>query len=384
MKLKLFLFSCPKFTYFYYAYYSFNRQKNDARNSKSRSVTPSPEREIPKEPVKPDIEPEEILETTVDKPSEEELLEKEREFQEQERLRREVANLESSIQPGVVVNRELLQRKGGESDSSATDASEDEAVEDEIPKDESSDDALKKQLLERLKQKQAEEESKLASSKPSSDNESSPSVDQTKQAQQKVNEDAGMEDQEEDFGVVDMFAESGDEKEEKSNSDVVAAEGEKATGEAEKTEAAEIEKVVRKENDEVKPEGDEVKPEGDEVIGDIEQNDSEEQQEVKEETTPGESNVDTLKSLAEIRNRMGEMSREELEEALKNLPSKGNEMYGEDGRTTPVHLRDLVVPFKSLTEFVDNKRVLYKQVFRTINKKQFKRMLPKYLRVGIF
>ena len=49
---------------------------------------------------------------------------------------------------------------------------------------------------------------------------------------------------------------------------------------------------------------------------------------------------------------------------------------------TPVHLRDIEVPLLSLTEYVDDKKILYKQVFKNINKKEFKFMLPKYLRVS--
>ena len=143
-------------------------------------------------------------------------MEREQEFQEQERLRQEVANLESSIQPGVVVNRDLLKQKARDSDSSATDASGDETAEEDMPQDESSGDALKKQLLERLALKQAEEERKLAeSSKPTS-----PTVAKQKQSENKVstNEDEEMDDGEEEVDdAVDMFAESSDEKEEKND-----------------------------------------------------------------------------------------------------------------------------------------------------------------------
>ena len=104
----------------------------------------------------------------------------------------------------------------------------------------------------------------------------------------------------------------------------------------------------------------------------------------EKEVEGGEEKVDTLQSLADLKNRMETMSREELEEALKNLPTKEQKVNDEDGRTTPIHLRDIVVPIRSLTDFVDDKRVLYKQIFRTINKKEFKRMLPKYLRVCQF
>lgn len=343
------------------------RQQNDKQNSKSRSVTPSPEREIPVESTQPDLEPEEIHDNKVETPTEEELLEKEREFKEQERLRQEVANLESSIQPGVVVSRDLLKQKGRESDSSATDASGDETAEEDIPQDENSGDALKKQLLQRLAQKQAEEERKIAAVAAAG---SKPTVSTAaKQPEGRVvtNEDEEMNDEEEEKvdDAVDMFAESGDEKEEKTDKlkETVVGEAEKVvTEEAGKTDEHNLRAVA----DGERPE---------------EEKKAEQQAGDKEAAAPDEANVDTLKTLAEIRNRMGEMSREELEAALKNLPSKGNEAEPEDGRTTPIHLRDIVVPFKSLTEFVDNKRSLYKQVFRTINKKEFKRMLPKYLRV---
>ena len=306
-------------------------------------------------------------------------MEREREFQEQERLRQEVANLESSIQPGVVVNRDLLKQKARDSDSSATDASGDETAEEDMPQDESSGDALKKQLLERLALKQAEEERKLAeSSKPTS-----PTVAKQKQSESKVstNEDEEMDDGEEEVDdAVDMFAESSDEKEEKNDKikeTIVAA---AATEEV----ASTTETVIAKEQQPI-ADGDK-KPEEEEITETAAKQQEAEGGEPttkKEAATPDGTGVDTLKTLAEIRNRMGEMSREELEAALKNLPSKGNKTDAEDGRTTPVHLRDIVVPFKSLTEFVDNKRSLYKQVFRTVNKKEFKRMLPKYLRVKL-
>merc|ERR1712113_329582 len=86
------------------------------------------------------------------------------------------------------------------------------------------------------------------------------------------------------------------------------------------------------------------------------------------------------KSLSEIRNNMSSMSKEELEEALANLPSLTHETVCEDGRVTPPHLRDIDVPISSLTEYVEDKKALYKQVFKNINKKEFKFMLPKYLR----
>lgn len=89
-----------------------------------------------------------------------------------------------------------------------------------------------------------------------------------------------------------------------------------------------------------------------------------------------------LKSLSDIRNSMSLMTKEELEEALKKLPSlTESEDLAIDGRNTPVHLRDIQIPLVSLTEYVEDKNFLYKQVFRNINKKEFKFMLPKYLRV---
>lgn len=307
-------------------------------------------------------------------------------------MRREVANLESSIQPGVVINKDLLQKKGRDSDSSATDVSEDEAGEDDssIPKDDSSDDTLKKQLLERLKLKQAEEEAASATGTPIVTTSTNLAVAEkeapiSSAVEDKKSEgDEDMDDKEVEGDAVDMFAESGDEKDKEQQPKKVPEEKVIVDNSTEK----EVDQAVADSENEKNVK--ELEPVPSETVKVEEE--TEKEAVAKDTSTGGAidastagaveistgSAVDTLKSLAEIRNRMEEMSREELEAALKDLPSKDNT---EDGRTTPFHLRDIFVPFKSLTEFVDNKRVLYKQVFRTINKKEFKKMLPKYLRV---
>ena len=87
----------------------FCRPQTEDSESRSRSVTPSPEREIAPPEEKPSEEASAEKNEEASKLTEEE---KEREFQEQERLRREVANLESSIQTGVVLSQEQLQAKG--------------------------------------------------------------------------------------------------------------------------------------------------------------------------------------------------------------------------------------------------------------------------------
>jgi len=236
---------------------------------------------------------------------------------EQELLRQEVANLESSIEPSIVIRREQLQSKGVDSDSSATDVSDDEAGKEAELVDKGNDD-LKMKLLERLKQRQLEESqqqqlqqdgAKVVVGEQSSDVTDEPKSGKTdEQAMEKpteandVNEksvEKGEDEMNDEGGeerYVDMFAESGDEKE--------------------KTHDVKAEEVTQQNEDK-------------EAAVPTAENDNKYSAETKEEELTEEFKVDTLKSLADLRNNMEEMSREQLEEALKNLPSKEAE---DDGR----------------------------------------------------
>ena len=91
----------------------------------------------------------------------------------------------------------------------------------------------------------------------------------------------------------------------------------------------------------------------------------------------------TLDKLQNLRNKVDVMSVDELEAALKDLPSfdELQKQNQEDGRKTPPHLRNIEVPVKSLAEYVYDKKILYKQLFKVMNKKEFKSKLPKSLLV---
>ena len=175
---------------------------------------------------------------------------------------------------------------------------------------------------------------------------------------------------------VDMFADSGDEGMEKESKA-------EETGAAVSDSDSETEKVVKQTTEDVDVdvanENPAVENEKEATI----EMDKEVQEPVAVKPVEKDQFEKTLESLSNIRNKMENMSKEELEEALKTLPSL-HYTSTEDGRTTPVHLRDIEIPLKPLTEFMHEKRALYKQVFRNVNKKEFKSMLPKYLRVSVF
>ena len=190
-----------------------------------------------------------------------------------------------------------------------------------------------------------------------------------------VNGENGSEDEDpkepepEPEQFVDMFADSGDEGKEKSNDGVKVSE---SGSDIDNVKTEEMEVTVSK-DDEKKTE------ESMEII---------EPAPVIAEEKPLDDDKDdfekTLKTLSDIRSKMESMSKEELEEALKTLPNLNDVSNAlADGRTTPIHLRDIDIPLRSLTTFVHEKRALYKQVFRNVNKKEFKFMLPKYLRVSV-
>lgn len=308
-------------------------------------------------------------------------IEKQNEAKEKERLRQEVAKLENSIDSQAIKKKKQLILSDAE--SSGTDVSD---VEDaELPdvkkntEEESSlpiDDTLekisepvdpkenlKKQILQQLLKKKQEEK-----------------VLSLQDEQQEGGDEDGKNEnnKQQEGGVMDMFADSGDEKEPVDETNKIVT-------------ATEIEKVTE---NEVAMDVDKTDTAGDlnqsVVTSDVTSNLNDIAVEIKIEKADNETDKETvspkkednfettLKTLTNIRNRMGEMSKEELEEALRHIPNLNDES---DGRKTPVHLRDIVVPMKSLTEYVHDKRALYKQVFRNVNKKEFKFMLPKYLRV---
>lgn len=310
--------------------------------------------------------------------TEEMRIQKAQEAVEQERLRMEVAKLENVIEPEVVMKRQELTQKSQDSDSSNTDISDDEeegdkrGVEPPPPQqqhvEESEDDRLKKAIMQKiLEKKQREEASALQAN--------NKTLHQQQGDVEMKGEHGSGGEQDEEEKVIDMFADSGDE-------------GKEPTAEGD-NEKSDIGQIASKEED--KLDIDSGMPIKEEPLDDFEMKPVNEtisavqpeipKEEILEEEIP---KVDTLKSLDELRNRMDQMTSEELEAALKNLPSTNLGKDAEDGRTTPLHLRDIHVPIRSLTEFVSNdKRTLWKQIFRTINKKEFKRMLPKYLRVRV-
>jgi len=102
-----------------------------------------------------------------------------------------------------------------------------------------------------------------------------------------------------------------------------------------------------------------------------------------EEREDGIAYEQTLTKLQSLRGKVEEMSVEDLEAALQGLPTmnqlKEDDPLLEDGRRTPLHLRDIDIPIKTMVDYIDDKKALYKQVFKSINKKEFKAMLPKPL-----
>lgn len=329
----------------------FFRSQDEANPSRSRSLTPSPEREFPAS-----FKDTPILESSKEVLSEDSetlRLQKAKETAEQERLRLEVAKLENSIEPDVVMKK--VQRSRRDSDSSNTDVSEDEEDEEKEVKPQpeiidNEDDKVKKEIMEKILEKQKAEETL---------NNSAITKEDTKQEMNSVDEN---EEQKEEK-VIDMFADSGDETKPTVEGD---QQDTKNTDQVEKMEVEESSTTEGTAEAKKEP---------------AEHEDKTEMQ-VEPPKIEEAPKVDTLKSLDELRNKMDQMTSEELEAALKNLPSSVQQSKdADDGRTTPVHLRDIEIPIKSLTEFVFDKRILWKQVFRTINKKEFKRMLPKYLRV---
>lgn len=275
-------------------------------------------------------------------------VEMEKEAAERERLRLEVEKLESAIDTEVIIKQDPSKIGAGESSGSEISEDEDDTVDDvtvndsNLAKDklpeENEKEMIKRQLIEKLQQKE-------------NIGQSSADVDKKEETSNEISEIAKVDTSD----YVDIFADSGDD--EKQNSDVE---------DVEKMEPNEEQDLdVKKEEDaEVVPAQDK-----DEV-------------DVSMSNEPAEEFEKTLKTLSNIKNKMEDMTKEELEEALKAIPSLTNNTTSNDGRSTPVHLRDIQIPLKSLTDYVHDKRALYKQVFRNINKKEFKFMLPKYLRVS--
>ena len=355
---------------YYNSHYSFREDEIQERE-RSRSVSVSPERIIEPEKeavVKPDeLEKNQQDETPIETKTEEEI-EAERKRQqeeaiEQERLRQEVEKLESAIVDPLAIKKKK-QLLNSDAESSGTDISDNEEIEEtenkdsEAPTEIKSEEAdlathkavidpkeeLKQRLIQQLAKKQ--EEQKLSQSAPEVAN-------QSKAAD-----------------VVDMFADTWETKEKDDGVKQEQEEGKPALGDVVEMEVdisetggldlEEKQAVVKTENEQ-----------------DLETETTENQVEEKKDNFE-----ETLKTLTNIRNKMEEMTKEELENALKQLPSL-NDVTNDpkDGRTTPIHLRDIEIPLKSLTEYVHEKKALYKQCFHNINKKEFKSMLPKYLLV---
>lgn len=283
---------------------------------------------------------------------------------EQERLRQEVEKLESAIVDPLAIKKKK-QLLNSDAESSGTDISDNEEIEEienkesEAPTEIKSEEAdvaathktvidpkeeLKQRLIQQLAKKQ--EEQKLSQSAP-----------------EVVNHSKAAD-------VVDMFADTWETKEKDDGVKQEQEEGKPALGD-----------VVEMEVDISETGG--LDLEGKQAVVKTEA-----EQEMETEATENQVEEkkdhfeETLKTLTNIRNKMEEMTKEELENALKQLPSL-NDVTNDpkDGRTTPIHLRDIEIPLKSLTEYVHEKKALYKQCFHNINKKEFKSMLPKYLLV---
>ena len=328
--------------------------------SKSRSVSLSPVRPaVTLENETADVEKSVINETqsetiVIEKTTEE--LEKERELSEQlelekkreaaekERLRLEVSQLESKIDKNLIARGR--QRADSKSESSATDISEDEDEAETERKNskstfrlfalpENSSELLRLKLEEKIKEKE---------------------LAVIKVKEKKIEK------------KVDMFADSGDEAEEENKSDVKVIEA--------------VDQVMEVDSTEANPQPDvnDASKDGDGAgIAAVIQDDKS-----KEWNDKDDEFERTLKSLQEIRNTMETMTKEELENALKLHSLDTVKTEADDGRKTPVHLRDIEIPLKSLTEYVNDPKALFKQLFRNINKKEFKHMLPKSLMVKCF
>ena len=363
-------------------------------NERSRSISASPEHKLDGDIETPATETIVVEQPKTDEDIKKEEEEKERlriqeeeEAAERERLRLEVQKLEGTIDSGLIHIKDPI--KASTAESSASDVSdddeEDEKVEEEkqsqvtstetelksdapVPKPDTKfleKENLKKILMEKLYEKQKQEnEVGVEPNKVDKINQDKDESQSDDDEQEKANE--------EDY--VDIFADSGDENDIKrggAEDSVDAEEKEKEEEEPVKMEVDEDD-ASNKASDEITP-----------VVTEEEQGNKEaiETKEVEKEKNDEEEYEVTLKTLSNIRNQMQDMTKEELEEALRKLPSLNDgEDVPADGRTTPIHLRDIHVPLKSLTEYVQDKRVLYKQCFRNINKKEFKFMLPKYLR----
>ena len=342
-------------------YITIFRSQEERSRSRSRSLTP----EIDREPLQKPEEKLALEHLSNNQQPEEETeqmrIQKEQEAAEQERLRQEVAKLENQIEPDVV--RRAVIRKPEDSDCSNTDVSDNE--EKDVPptesKTEDMDDNLKQEILKRILEKQQEEKKKESE------------VEAKTSDQAKTQEDIEMktepsnEEEQKEEKEIDMFADSGDEagtREDNELGETIQENEEKKKISTDVAEPMQEDPIENTDSVETEPT----------VVTDAI---------VQGEQVPEKPEIDTLKSLHDLRDKMDQMTSEELELALKGLPSGTNLTKDvDDGRTTPVHLRDIHVPIQSLTEFVYDKKILFKQLFRSVNKKEFKRMLPKYLRVS--
>ncbi|XP_012555519.1 trichohyalin isoform X1 [Hydra vulgaris] len=259
-------------------------------------------------------------------------LEKKREAAEKERLRLEVSQLESKIDKNLIARGRQREDK---SESSATDISDEEneiEIKDSnvgLPIPESSSELLRLKLEEKIKEKELE-------------------VIKVKEVKCKIEK------------KVDMFADSGEEDQEK---DEIVAESNEQPME-----------VDLKDGDVQSAVNPVTVCDNNSSITTLMQDEKS-----KEWNDKDDEFERTLKSLQEIRNTMETMTKEELENALKLHSLDTIKIEADDGRKTPLHLRDIEIPIKSLTEYVGNHRLLFKQIFRNINKKEFKHMLPKSL-----
>ena len=346
-----------------------------------------------------------------------------REAVEKERLRLEVEKLESTIDQEVISKSKNNPNAGSE--SSATDISDDEICDHQsavntsdgakkesnndneescknipsntisVPVDkEAEKENLKREILEIINKKEKEKNDVNKERSNSEDK----IVNEEMNAEQGVEEKTDLAEEMKGDDYIDIFADSDTElKKEKSDSDAESDLDNRKSGDQNNDQVEGSKEDQNKNNNECKSEVLTNEVESTDIKGNVEGFEDKgesivvakhvKDKKIYEDTKQDGEDDDfekTLKSLSDIRNNMAGMTKEELEEALQKLPSL-TEGHGAapDGRTTPVHLRDIHIPLVSLTDYVDDKKLLYKQVFKNVNKKEFKFMLPKYLRVRL-